>query len=153
MWHLLIDKVEVQSATTALAWLELVARREGFLSHPKTRARVALLGPCFKMGQMKPPTANSLKRSREPCARRRDAPASHYQSSPRWHPPLERGSSGYEGLHRWVKKTLFLVTGALRTMRLYVPNFAPRGGSGTHPVAVTLQPTLASGFSGCAQYA
>ena len=35
----------------------------GFSSHPKTRAHVALLGPCSKTGQMKPPTANSLKRS------------------------------------------------------------------------------------------
>ena len=82
---------------------------------------------------MKPPTANSLKRSREPRARQRDAPASHYRSSPRWRPPPERGSSGHEGLRWWVEETLSSVAGALRTTRLYVPNFAPRGGSGHHP--------------------
>ena len=127
MWHLLIDKVEFslpplpwpgwswllgeRSGMIVIPWLSpqvgfSFIAPQGFLSHPKTRARVALLGPCFKMGQMKPPTANSLKRSREPCARRRDGPASHYRSSPRWRPLLERGSSGYEGLHRWVKETL-----------------------------------------------
>ncbi len=124
---------------------------QGFSSHPKTRAHVALLGPCFKTGQMKPPTANSLKRSRESRARQRDAPASHYRSSPRWRPLPERGSSGLEGLRWWVEETLSSVAGALRTTRLYVPNFAPKGGSGHHPVAVQHrpQPTLASSLEKC----
>ena len=100
---------------------------------------------------MKPPTANSLKRSREPRARLGYTPPSHYRSSPRWRPQSERGSSGHEGLRWWVEGTLSSVAGALRTTRLYVPNFAPKGGSGHHPVAVQHrpQPTLASPGEKC----
>ena len=77
---------------------------QGFSSHPKTRAHVALLGPCFKTGQMKPPTANSLKRSRDACAGRRETSLSHYRSSPRGRPLARRRLSCHEGLRRWVER-------------------------------------------------
>ena len=75
-----------------------------FVSPKDSRAHVALLGPCFKTGQMKPPTANSLKRSRDACAGRRETSLSHYRSSPRGRPLARRRLSCHEGLRRWVER-------------------------------------------------
>ena len=67
MWHLLIDKVEVQSATTALAWLELVARREvrhdsDSMAFPSESASVSLRHRAFCLTQKLARVLHSLVR-------------------------------------------------------------------------------------------
>jgi hypothetical protein len=89
---------------------------QGFSSHPKTRGHVALLGPCFKTGQMKPPTANSLKRRCDPRVLAAGAQPVHYRSSPRERPLPERGWSSHEGLRRRVEATLSSVASELLTI-------------------------------------